>query len=385
VTDLLGRTSTGKVTFVVGDGLAAPNSPTTDYNHAVGAHDTVKLSPVGGDCCTRGALVDVRVTNPKDTGSIVVYQNGTTRPDLATVQFHAGQAAENSAWVAVDFGDVDFYNTSGGTLDLNVTTFAIEDGTTYEAAPPEQTYHPVTPGQVLARTELAPQHKTVVTAAGVPADADDLVLDITESGSTATGTMITYGENIGTSSQVEVSSWSKGQQVTGLSMVPVNGGRVILVNDSKGNAYFTADVVGYTYFPYPPSAGETFDPATDGSVFLPATPDRLLKVTVAGKHWVKVAVAGKDGIPAASTGGAGTTAALVTLTAASTTANGSFTAYADGTSRPANVISLSYTSGQTAANTAIVQVGQDGEIDLYNGGSKPVLAVLDVDGSFYGY
>jgi hypothetical protein len=314
----------------------------------------------------------------------VVYRDGTTRTDLATVQFQAGQAAENSALVVNGSDDIDFYNTSGGPLDLSVTTLALVEAAPVQPAPPAQTYHPVTPSQVLARTELAPEHKTVISVPGVPAGVDAVVLDITESGSAATGTMATYGENLGTASEVEVNSWSKGQQVTGLSAVPVNGGRVILVNDSKGNAYFTADVVGYTYFPAP-YAGEVFNPATDGSVFLPATPDRLLKVTVAGKHWVKVAVAGHDGVPAASTGGPGTTAALVDLTAANATANGSFTVWADGTTQPAGVTSLSYTKGEGAATEAIVQVGADGEIDLYNGGSEPVLAVVDLDGSFYGY
>jgi hypothetical protein len=95
-------------------------------------------------------------------------------------------------------------------------------------------------------------------------------------------------------------------------------------------------------------------------------------------------VAGKDGVPAASASGAAT-AALVTLTAANATTSGSFTAWADGTSRPGGILSLSYTKGQTAATAAIVQVGKDGDIDLYNGGSEPVLAVLDLDGSFYAY
>jgi PKD repeat protein len=382
VKDLLGRASTARTTATVGDELETVN-PGVDYDHAIPAHGTVKLSlgALNGDCCSRAALVDVTVTSPQKSGTIVVYPDRSSRPDLATVQFQAGQAAENSTLALPESGGaVDFYNTSGGSVDLNVTTYGLEETTTTQGyGGIGEGYYPVTPAQVLPRTDLPPEHKTVVNVVGlnqVPANAAVVVLAVTESGAAAAGQFATYPERgLGVGAEVGGAYWAKGQQATGLATVSVAGGRAILVNGSRGNAYFTADVVGYYLNPA----------ASTGSVFLPAKPDRLLKVTVAGKHWVKVAVAGKDGIPAASAGGAGTTAALVNLTAAGATANGSFTVYADGTSRPANVTSLSYTKGQGAATAAIVQVGKDGEIDLYNSGSRPVLAVVDVNGSFYAY
>jgi hypothetical protein len=77
--------------------------------------------------------------------------------------------------------------------------------------------------------------------------------------------------------------WTRGQQITSEVIVPVNG-RAVLQNVSKGSAFFTADVVGYYTYPA----------KMPGSVFLPATPTRLLKVTVGGKHWVKLPVTGND-------------------------------------------------------------------------------------------
>jgi PKD repeat protein len=376
VTDLLGRTSTAKATVTVGDELQTA-SPQADYAHSVAAHGTVKI-PLGvldEGAQARGALITVDVSDNAKAGSVIIYPNGTARPDLATVQFQAGKPAENSALATG--GAVDFYNNSSGPIYLTIDTFGVEDMQTTEGGALGFTYAPVTPAQVLPRTELAPEHKTVVNVTGlegVPASAEAVVLDVTEYDAAAPGQMLTYGEHEGTMYEDEDGYWAKGQQVTGLATVDVDGGRAILVNQSKGNAYFTADVVGYYLYPAPSA----------GAVFLPAAPDRLLKVTVAGKHWVKVAVAGKDGVPAASVSGAAT-AALVTLTAANATTNASFTAWADGTSRPGGIISLSYTKGQTAATAAIVQVGKDGDIDLYNGGTEPVLAVLDLDGSFYAY
>jgi hypothetical protein len=116
------------------------------------------------------------------------------------------------------------------------------------------------------------------------------------------------------------------------------------------------------------------------SVFLPSAPDRLLKVTLASRHEVKLTIAGKDGVPAT-----GTTAAMVNLTAAGATANGTLTAYADGTSRPASLTSLSYAKGETVAAADTVEVGSDGAIDLYNAGSKPLTAFVDLVGSYYAY
>ncbi len=76
---------------------------------------------------------------------------------------------------------------------------------------------------------------------------------------------------------------------------------------------------------------------------------------------------------------------MVNLTAAGATANGTLTAYADGTTRPASLISLSYTKGETATNEDIVKVGADGAIDIYNAGLRPLTVAVDLTGSFYAY
>jgi hypothetical protein len=152
--------------------------------------------------------------------------------------------------------------------------------------------------------------------------------------------------------------------------VAVNG-RVILSNAGTGAASFSADVVGY------------YVKDGTGSVFVSATPRRLLTATVAGKHWVKLPVAGKNGIPATTSGGR-TTAVAVNLTASAATAPGTIAGYADGTSRPGTT-NLSYASGGPVATAAIIRVGADGAIDLYNSGPGPVTLTVDLTGSYYAY
>jgi len=64
-------------------------------------------------------------------------------------------------------------------------------------------------------------------------------------------------------------------------------------------------------------------------------------------------VAGKDGVPAT-----GTTAAVVNLSASAASANGAITAYADGTTRPGSLTSLSYAKGLAmASGCALIGMG----------------------------
>jgi hypothetical protein len=77
-------------------------------------------------------------------------------------------------------------------------------------------------------------------------------------------------------------------------------------------------------------------------------------------------------------------AVQVSLTALGSAAGGTIIGYADGTSRP-GITSLSFAAGETVANDAIVAVGKDGAIDLYNSDLRNVTVVVDLSGSYYAY
>jgi PKD repeat protein len=372
VTDKIGRTSTAKATITVGD---EPQSvdPFTDYDHSVAGHGLVKIALsklVGGDCCARGALVDVIVTSPQKAGFVIVYPDGTTRPDLSTVQFQAGQDVENSTLATG--GTVDFYNGSAGTVDLQIVTYGIDSiMTTNGYGADGETYAPVTPVTTLPKTEVAGGRTVTFQVAGlhgVPANAMDVALDVTASGGTTGGSFTTYGTTAyGAQAAVNGDYWYKGQQVTRLVMISADGGQEVIQNEGAGSAYFTAEVVGYYLF------------TGSNSVFLPATPRRLGTVFIPANKSVTMPIAGKDGIPAT-----GTTAVAVDLTASEATASGTLAAYADGTALPF-LISASYAPGVSVAGASIVAVGTDGAIRLYNAGSSTVAVNVDLTGSYYAY
>ena len=203
---------------------------------------------------------------------------------------------------------------------------------------------------------------------GVPANAVDVMVDVTASGGSTAGSYTTNCTSSACSAfAVTGGYWAKGQQVTDLAMVSTSGGRAVIENAGAGTASFSVSVVGYDLY------------IGSNAVFLPATPKRLDTVTIGARSSVPLAIAGRNGVPAT-----GTTAVAVNLTASRAIAGGSLVAYADGTNWPPQM-NLSYAADATIANAAIVMVGKDGAIRLFNAGSKPVTVNVDLTGSYYAY
>ncbi|WP_153882800.1 hypothetical protein [Streptomyces sp. CB01881] len=126
--------------------------------------------------------------------------------------------------------------------------------------------------------------------------------------------------------------------------------------------------------------------ATPGSAYTPAGPARLLDtrdgtgVDSAAKvlpdHSVRVKIAGNAGVPA------GATAVALNITVTDPVGGaGHIIAFPDGTERP-TTSNVNYTEGQTVPNLAIVPVGADGYVTLYNRGAASVNLIADIAGYF---
>jgi hypothetical protein len=367
-TDLLGRISTARTTVTVGDEFW-PQGPYQVRGGSVAAHGTVKLSLSALDATgARGAYVDVTVTSPKDSGSVTVYPAGTSVPKEATVQFHAGQAASNSTLAVAGTGqDVAFTNSSAGSIDLTVHSYGLDQGATSNGSVPDDTYTPDGPVRALGATTVAGNGNLTLTVAGahgVPAKAAAVVLDVTAASTKAAGYVTAYADKAANPG-LHTADWATGQMVTGLATVPLQDGKVVLHNGSKGSASFTADVVGY------------FNAYGTGSVFLPSTPYRLLDVKIAAKQSTTLRIAGKNGLPSS-----GISAAAVNLTESGATRSGTVLGWADKTARP-TATSLGYVSGTTTATAGLIPVGSDGVIDLYNSGASTINLIVDLTGAWY--
>ncbi|WP_327260090.1 PKD domain-containing protein [Streptomyces sp. NBC_01232] len=126
---------------------------------------------------------------------------------------------------------------------------------------------------------------------------------------------------------------------------------------------------------------------TPGSDFTPHTPTRLLDTRygtgtgapaakVPGQGSARVKVAGNASVPA------GVTAVALNVTVTETVDSGYVTAWpGTGYDRP-GTSNLNYTAGRSVPNLVIVPVGEDGYVELYNGGGQPVDLIADVTGYF---
>jgi hypothetical protein len=212
-----------------------------------------------------------------------------------------------------------------------------------------------------------------IPATGVTAVA--LTLTATETTGSGFVTAYSDGSEPGIVSNL---NYTAGRTVANTVIVPVSSdGKIELYNggDYAGPIDLVADVTGYFT-----------QSAASGYCAIPAA--RLLDTrfgTGAGKAKVpadgtlNLNIAGADGgaLPT------GITAVSLNITATNTSGSGFITAFPDGESVP-NASDLDYAPGQTVANSAIVPVGKDGKIELYNGGdyAGPVDLVADISGYY---
>jgi hypothetical protein len=223
---------------------------------------------------------------------------------------------------------------------------------------------PVAPMSVL--------HLQVEGAGGVPsAGVAAVVLNVTVTASTQPGFLTAYAD---ATTQPATSNlvFGTGQTVsTVVIAAPGANGRVALFNSSLGTTHLTADVSGYY----------TGGISTMGGGFTAVPPTRLLDTRLSGgpvgaQLAVALPVLGRAGVPAA-----GVSALALTVTVVDPAQAGAITAYAAGAARP-SAWNLNFGAGQVVANLAVVGVGADGTVQLFNDSLGSVQLAVDVAG-FY--
>ncbi|MEW2624739.1 PKD domain-containing protein [Streptomyces sp. NPDC048106] len=383
-TDLLGRTTTARVTVHAADAFL-PVAAQYDAERTIPAHGVLKLSAATVHADSDGvdaARLRIVTSGAKASGTLTLYTDGTTRPGTSTVSFGAGRTVSNEATVKVaPTGAIDLYNSSSGPVTVNVATLGLQSHAQFG-----RTYHPATPVRLLDTRSGTGGHTGVVAggrsvtltvsgAHGVPAGADAVVLDVVATTTKGSGSL-TVSPDSTVNSGVSGPYWVTGQTASAQIVVPMASlinGKVILRNNSKSSAHLIADVVGW------------YGPTATGTTFQPVSPVRILntrtgtggKIAKLGAHaTLKLKVTGAHGVPAN-----GVSAVDVNLTVPSPTGSGYLVAYADGTTRP-DVHTADYTSGHPAAGAALVKVGTDGEIDLYNAGSTAIDVDTDLLGDY---
>ncbi len=214
----------------------------------------------------------------------------------------------------------------------------------------------------------------VVGVSGVPAtNVAAVALTVTATRPAGSGYLTVYPD--GASRPIGSNlNFVTGQNVANMVIVPVGAnGNIRLFNGAGSTVDMLADVAGYF-------TGGT--PSVAGS-FRSLTVQRLLDTrlgaipaAVPSRASIAVTVTGAGGVPTSGVG-----SVVVNLTATRSAAAGFLTASANGTVRPA-ASSVNFAAGQNVANLAVVPVGADGRISIFNASGGSVDVLVDVLGYY---
>jgi N-acetylmuramoyl-L-alanine amidase len=165
--------------------------------------------------------------------------------------------------------------------------------------------------------------------------------------------------------------------VANLVHVAVGSGGAVTIYAGNADVHVVADVYGWT-------SNSGADVAPGEGLLQPVAPYRVLDT----RSTVALGPGESRALQVAGTGGAagvpasGVSAVIVNLTVTRPTASGYLTVYPGGQSLP-STSSLNFLAGETRANRAIVPVGPDGTVTIYNrAGTSHV--VVDVNGWYTG-
>src|SRR5579884_3307199 len=243
-------------------GLLMPLTPTRvlDTRHGVGAPqarvaaggvlklqvDGVARIPASG---VTAVVLNVTVVSPASGGYLTVYPDGVARPTASNLDFSAGETIPNLVVVPVVDGKVDFYNGSGGALDLvaDATGYYASTGAAYHAVGPTRAMDTRT-GLGGAGGVVAPGAAAVLPIMGSlgisPGNVTAVVLNVTAVSPASGGYLTVYPDGVArpTASNLD---FSAGETIPNLVVVPVVNGNVVFYNGSGGNVQIIADVEGY--------------------------------------------------------------------------------------------------------------------------------------------
>ncbi|WP_328421334.1 DUF1565 domain-containing protein [Micromonospora sp. NBC_00389] len=317
-------------------------------------------------------VLNVTVTAPTTAGFLRVYPDGTTLPEASNVNFVAGETVPNLVTVPMSNGNLRVRNTASGTVHVvaDLQGYYSASGSGFRSIAPLRVLDTRSAGN----SAFAPHTGRTLDLTGrIPAGATAAVLNVTVTAPTTSGvlTVHPYGTAVPVASNL---NFVAGQTIPNLVMVPVVNGKVAIQNVSSGRTHVVADLAGWF------GGG-----ATD--VFVPFGPRRMYDSRgAAGEGWPHTPYT-SAGLPVPFLDPLGDkkapqpTALVANLTVTAPTKAGVLTAHPNGSDQP-TASNVNYVAGETAANHAIVGVGEDGAVVLFNNSSGYTHMIVDQAGHF---
>ncbi|MFD0571222.1 PKD domain-containing protein [Kitasatospora gansuensis] len=315
-------------------------------------------------------VLNVTAVLPSGDGFLTVAPGGTPRPTSSNINYTKGSIVPNLVTVPVGpDGTVAIWN-SGAPVDIVVDRIGAynPDYGSY--------FNPVTPRRVVDTRDgtgvnagklksvcyssaTPPTKLNARTLPGVPADATDVVLNVTVTEPEQPG-YLSINSYTGTSNL----NFAKGETVANQVIAAPDSEGMIWFCTGAGSLHVVADISGY------------YSPSSSGSVFTPVPPVRLTdtREDPAGSLKPEETRAVATKLPAGATG------AVLNVTAARSTTGSYLTLWGDGTTRP-GTSNVNFPPGRIVANHVTTPLGTNGKFDIYNR-SGDTDAVVDMFGYF---
>jgi len=361
-----------------------PSSQVGPYNSAWGPTTTRNVSIIGVAGVPAGAdavALNVTVTDTTGYSHLDLWPAGQAKPSASNLNWAPGWTIPNAVTVMLGTsGQVSVYNNAGSAnvvIDVvgyyktgvgagftSLTPVRITDSRPSSQVGPYAS--PWAPGQTRDVSVAGPG-----STAGVPADADAVVVNATVTDTTGYSNLVVWPK--GQTKPVASSlNWSPGWTVPNAVTVKVgSNGQVSLYNNS-GSVNVIIDVVGY------------FEPGT-GAAFHPLSPVRITDSRPSSQvgPYASPWGGGVTRSIGVATGGVPTSAVgvLMNVTVTDTTGNSHLDLWPAGHVKPSSS-SLNWAPGWTIPNSVTAKVGTNNQVNVYNNtGSTNV--IVDTAG-YYG-
>ncbi|MFM7271232.1 MAG: RCC1 domain-containing protein [Actinomycetes bacterium] len=337
---------------------------------------TVTVAGVDGSgvpATAAAVALNVTVTNAKSGGFLTVYPSGTPLPLASNLNFIAKQTVANNATVAVSSdGQIDVYANAGcPDAIVDVVGFfsaGAPNGGGFQGIAPVRIFD--TRGIYNAPCITGSRDIQITpSAAGVPADAVAVALNVTAVTPSAAGFLTVYPTGVPrpTSSTL---NYTTGSIVPNGTTVKIGGGGKISVYALAGCPQVVVDVVGWFVGGSPAPGG-----------FVGLTPFRLADTRSDGgclnlTRTFQVAGVPGSGVPLNAT------SVALNVTAVGGFGAAYITAYPAGVGAP-TASTVNFLAGQIVANGALVKVGLFAADSFTTNQGCPHV-VVDVVGYFAG-
>lgn len=364
-------------------GVGGRSTPMATYEIA-----TIPMAGVAGVPASGAAAVavDVTVINSPGAGHITLWPSGTARPGTSTMNLATGQTLSNFAIVPLGAdGAINVYNAIAGGPDIALDVHGWISAVTDTQAPGR--FVPVTPSRLVdtrsgvgGRTGSIPAGTSWTLhlggVGGIATTAGAAALNVTVPSTTSAGSITVHASDVARPSAATL-NYPGSTTVATFTMAALSAsGDVTFYNSGPSAAHLVVDVMGYL------TAGTN---TQRGGMFEMLTPVRIHDTRNgtggrstplnANEAW-PIAIRGVGGVPTSSSVSG---SVMIGITALGSTSSGSFILYASGTTRP-TVSTVNFGPTVIRGGFAIVPIGSDGKIVVYNSSGGVVDVLVDILG-----